>query len=230
MQSNIIYYIISQLKNVTILAPIFALIGGILTSISPCSLASIPLVVGFMAGTGENDTKRAFKISLFFSLGMAITYTALGILAALLSKIFNQAGRFWYLFLGILLVLMALQTFEVINVIPSRILTNKSKQKGYLGALLIGIMAGLFSSPCSTPILVTLLAIVAGKGSLIFGSMLLLLYSIGNSILIVIAGTSAGFVGKVMTNKSYGKISNIVRIVFGIIILLMGLYFLYIGF
>lgn len=230
MGNSILSFIISEIKNVSILAPIFALLGGVLTSISPCSLASIPLVVGFMAGTGENDTKKAFKISLVFSLGMAITYTLLGILAALLSKIFNQAGTLWYIFLGLVMILMALQTFEVINVIPSKVLTNKNSKKGYVGALLIGIMAGLFSSPCSTPILVTLLAVVASKGSVLFGSLLLLLYSIGNSILIVVAGTSAGFVGNVMSNKSYGKISNIVRIIFGIIILLMGLYFLYIGF
>ena len=109
-------------------------------------------------------------------------------------------------------------------------MTNKSKKTGYVGALIVGIMAGLFSSPCSTPILVALLAIVASKGSLLWGVLLFLLYSIGNSILVVVAGTSAGFVGKVMSNKSYGKISDIVKIIFGIIILLIGIYFLYLGF
>lgn len=230
MLNSLVEIITAQLKNFSIFAPILALIGGILTSISPCSLASIPLVVGYMTGTGENNTKRAFKISLVFSLGMAITYTALGVAAALLSKIFNQSGKTWYIFLGIVMVLMALQTWEVVNIVPSKVLTNKSGRKGYVGALIVGIMAGLFSSPCSTPILVTLLAVVASKGSLAWGILLFLLYSIGNSILIVVAGTSAGFVGNVMSNKSYGKISNIVRIIFGIIILLMGLYFLYIGF
>ena len=154
-----------------------------------------------MAGTNESNTKKALKVSIVFSFGMAITYTFLGVLAALLSKIFNQAGKAWYIFLAIVLILMALQTFEVINVIPSKILTNKSGKKGYLPALLLGIMAGLFSSPCSTPILVTLLAIVARKGSLIFGTILLLLYSVGNSILIVAAGTSAGFAFNVMSNN-----------------------------
>ena len=229
MLNSVISFIISEIKNISILAPIFAFLGGVLTSISPCSLASIPLVVGFMAGTNESNTKKALKVSIVFSFGMAITYTFLGVLAALLSKIFNQAGKAWYIFLAIVLILMALQTFEVINVIPSKILTNKSGKKGYLPALLLGIMAGLFSSPCSTPILVTLLAIVARKGSLIFGTILLLLYSVGNSILIVATGTSAGFAFNVMSNKSYGKISTIVRAFFGIIILLMGLYFLYIA-
>lgn len=186
MLNSLVEIITAQLKNFSIFAPILALIGGILTSISPCSLASIPLVVGYMTGTGENNTKRAFKISLVFSLGMAITYTALGVAAALLSKIFNQSGKTWYIFLGIVMVLMALQTWEVVNIVPSKVLTNKSGRKGYVGALIVGIMAGLFSSPCSTPILVTLLAVVASKGSLAWGILLFLLYSIGNSILIVV--------------------------------------------
>ena len=230
MLNNLESLIGDSLKSFSIFAPILALLGGILTSISPCSLASIPLIIGFMTGTKEDDTKRALKTSVVFAIGMAITYTTLGVLAALLSKIFNQSGQFWNLFLGTVMILMALQTWEVINVIPSKILTNKSKKTGYVGALIVGIMAGLFSSPCSTPILVALLAIVASKGSLLWGVLLFLLYSIGNSILVIVAGTSTGFVGKVMSNKSYGKISDIVKIVFGIIILLIGLYFLYLGF
>ena len=180
MLNNLESLIGDGLKSFSIFAPILALLGGILTSISPCSLASIPLVIGYMTGTKEDDTKRAFKTSVVFAIGMAITYT--------------------------------------------------SKKTGYVGALIVGIMAGLFSSPCSTPILVALLAIVASKGSLLWGVLLFLLYSIGNSILVIVAGTSTGFVGKVMSNKSYGKISDIVKIVFGIIILLIGLYFLYLGF
>ena len=199
MLSNLESIIGEGLKSFSIFAPILALLGGILTSISPCSLASIPLIIGFMTGTKEDDTKRAFKTSVVFAIGMAITYTTLGVLAALLSKIFNQSGPFWNIFLGIVMILMALQTWEVINVVPSKILTNKSKKTGYVGALLWGVL-------------------------------LFLLYSIGNSILVVVAGTSAGFVGKVMSNKSYGKISDIVKIIFGIIILLIGIYFLYLGF
>lgn len=227
MLDNLVNLIGANLKTFSLFGPILALLGGVLTSVSPCSLASIPLIIGYMTGTKENDTKRAFKMSVVFSIGMAITYTSLGVAAALLSKIFNQSGRWFDLFLGVVMVLMALQTWEVVNVIPSKILTNKSEKKGYIGALIVGIMAGLFSSPCSTPILVTLLAIVAAKGSLLWGILLFLLYSIGNSILIIVAGTSAGFVGNIMSNKAYGKISDVIKIIFGIFILLIGLYFLY---
>lgn len=148
MLDSLLSSIGENLKTFSILAPILAFLGGILTSISPCSLASVPLVVGYMTGTNENNTKRAFKISLVFSLGMAITYTALGVAAALLSKIFSQSGKWWDIFLGLLMVLMALQTWEIINLVPSRILSNKGGRTGYIGALIVGMMAGLFASPC----------------------------------------------------------------------------------
>ena len=149
MLSNLESIIGEGLKSFSIFAPILALLGGILTSISPCSLASIPLIIGFMTGTKEDDTKRAFKTSVVFAIGMAITYTTLGVLAALLSKIFNQSGPFWNIFLGIVMILMALQTWEVINVVPSKILTNKSKKTGYVGALIVGIRA-VFKSMFNT--------------------------------------------------------------------------------
>ena len=106
------------------------------------------------------------------------------------------------------MVLMAIQTFEIYTFIKPTYLNTKNTRKGYLGAFLTGILAGVFSSPCSTPILVVLLAIVGQSGSLLYGILLLLLYSIGNSILVVIAGTSIGMVKKITANEKYGKFSN----------------------
>ena len=86
------------------------------------------------------------------------------------------------------------------------------------------------SSPCSTPVLIALLAIVAGKGSLAWGILLLLLYSIGHGILAVIAGTSIGFVQKLSQSEKYGKASTVLKIVMGSLILLIGFYLFYLGF
>lgn len=230
MLDNLMKLVSNNLREITIFAPLLAFIGGILTSIAPCSLPSVPLVIGFVSGTKENDVKRSFKMSVVFATGMAITYTSLGIAAALLNRIFSQSGDTWNLFLGVLMLLMALQTWEVINVVPSKLLTNKSGRTGYYGALVLGIMAGLFSSPCSTPILISLMAIVASQDNILWGILLFFIYAVGNSILVVVAGTSAGFVGRVTSSNSYGKISNITKILFGTFMLLVGLYFLYISF
>ena len=212
------------------LAPVLALVAGMLTSVTPCSLSSIPLVIGFVGGTGQKDTKKAFKLSLTFALGSAITFTALGTVASLMGNLIGTSARWWYVVLGILMVLMALQTWEIFNFIPSTYLLSKNKRRGYIGALIGGILGGIFSSPCSTPVLIALLAIVAGSGNIVWGILLLLIYSLGHSILVIIAGTSVGFVQKLSQSDKYGKASKIMKIFMGILILLIGLYMFYLGF
>ena len=136
----------------------------------------------------------------------------------------------WYIILGVLMVLMALQTWEVFNFIPSINLISKSKKRGFIGAFLAGILGGIFSSPCSTPVLIALLAIVAGEGNLIWGILLMLLYSIGHSALVMVAGTSIGFVQKINNSEKYKKAAVILKIVMGAAILLIGFYMFWLAF
>jgi len=127
-------------------------------------------------------------------------------------------------------VLMALQVWGVFEIIPSSYLISKNTRKGYVGAFLAGILGGIFSSPCSTPVLIALLAIVAGKGSVLWGILLLLLYAAGHGILAVIAGTSVGFVQRLSASGAYGRVSTVLKILMGILILLIGFYMFYLGF
>ena len=212
------------------IAPLLALLAGVLTSFTPCSLSSIPLVIGYVGGTGARDTKKALRLSLTFALGSAVTFTVLGVIAATAGSLLGMSASWWYIALGILMVLMALQTWGIFEIIPSSYLLAKNTKKGYVGAFIAGILGGVFSSPCSTPVLIALLAIVAGKGSLAWGILLLLLYSIGHGILAVIAGTSIGFVQKLSQSEKYGKASVILKIVMGGVILLIGFYLFYLGF
>jgi len=92
------------------LAPFLAILAGILTSFTPCSLSSMPLVISYVGGYAGNDVKKAFRYSLVFCIGMSITFALLGTAASLLGKIMQGAGSWWYLVLGVLMVLMALQT------------------------------------------------------------------------------------------------------------------------
>ena len=212
------------------IAPIISFLAGVFTSITPCSLSSLPLVIGVVGGVDTKDTKKAFKISLVFALGMAITFTILGAMAGILGKLMLFANNWWYIVLGIIMVMMSLQMFEIITFIkPINLQANNSK-KGYLGALFAGILGGIFSSPCSTPVLVVLLALVANTANMFLGIFLLLLYSLGNSILTVIAGTSVGTLKKIIKSNKYGKISNILKYSIGLIILIIGFYMFYLGF
>jgi len=220
----------SLIKNNMWLAPLLALLAGVLTSFTPCALSSIPLVIGYVGASSNNDAKKAFRLSLVFSLGMAVTFTILAVIASLAGKLIGRTASWWYIILGILMVLMALQTWEVYNFIPSTFLINKSKKRGYIGALIAGILGGVFSSPCSTPVLIVLLAVVAVQGKIFWGILLFLLYSAGHSILVLIAGTSIGFVKKLTSNEKYGMASKILKIIIGIIILLIAFYMFYLAF
>jgi cytochrome c biogenesis protein CcdA len=220
----------SAINANVLLAPVLALVAGILTSITPCALTSVPLVIGFVGGTGQRDAKRAFQLSAVFSIGMAITFTILGTVASMLGKLMQVTGSWWYILLGVLMLLMALQTWEIFSFIPSSYAISKSTKRGFGGALIAGILGGLFSSPCATPVLVVLLAIVATEGSLLWGILLLLLYSLGHSFLVLIAGTSVGFVHKLSSSKKYGMASKVLRILMGLIISIIAFYMFYLGF
>ncbi|MEA4938284.1 MAG: cytochrome c biogenesis protein CcdA [Christensenella sp.] len=211
------------------LAPLLALLAGVLTSFTPCALSSIPLVIAYVGGTGV-EPKKAAKLSLVFALGSAVTFTVLGVVAASIGYLIGVGAKWWYLVLGALMVLMALQTWGIVNLVPSTYLTGRSKRRGYLGALLTGMLGGLFSSPCATPVLVALLAVAAGSGSLLRGTMLLLLYGVGHGALAVLAGSSIGAVNKLTQSERYGALSCVLKIVLGVLILLIGLYLFYLGF
>ena len=212
------------------LAPVLALLAGVLTSVTPCALSSVPLVIGYVGGTANQDSRKAFRLSLTFAAGMAITFTALGTAASLMGRLMGTSSRIWYIALGVLMVLMALQTWEIYNFIPSTYLTSKTKRKGYLGALIAGVLGGVFSSPCATPVLVVLLGVVARGGNVAWGILLLLLYSIGHSILVLAAGSSVGFVQRITADNRYGRMSKVLKVVMGTAILAIALYMFYLGF
>ena len=212
------------------MAPLLALVAGILTSFTPCALTSVPLVIGYVGGTGQRNARKAFGLSVVFAIGMALTFTSLGTVASLLGRLLQGTGSWWYIFLGVLMLLMALQTWEIYNFIPSSYAISKNTKRGFGGAFLAGILGGFFSSPCATPVLVVLLAVVAKAGSFLWGILLLLLYSLGHSFLVLIAGTSVGFVHTLSSSKKYGRLSNILRILMGAIIMLIGFYMFYLGF
>ena len=212
------------------LAPLLALLAGVLTSITPCSLSSVPLIVGFVSGIGEKNTQKAFAYSAVFSIGTAVTFVTLGIIATSAGRLMGTSSPVWYILLGVLMVLMALQTWEIFNFIPSTNLLSKSRKRGFIGAFIAGILGGVFSSPCSTPVLIALLAIVAGKGNLLWGVLLMLLYSIGHSALVMVAGTSIGFVQKINSSEQYKTAAKILKIAMGVAILLIGFYMFWLAF
>lgn len=205
------------------LAPLLAFAGGILTSLMPCSLSTVPLVIGCVGG-GETKGKRAFFLSVLFALGSSITFIALGAAASAAGLLLEKAEIWMHLILAVILVLMALQMWGVIELIPSGSVMAGRRLKGGVGAFTAGLLAGVFSAHCATPVIVALLAIVIDRGRILFGILLLLVFSLGHAILSVIAGTSVGLVQRISESPRYAKADRIIKIVLGVIIMLVALW------
>lgn len=148
--------------------------ASIVSSIMPCSLASIPLIIGYVGTYKGNEKNKPLIYSLIFSLGLAFTFTILVILSAILGKLFLAIGSLIYLILGILMIIVSLQMLDIIKLFKDHCKVQK-KRKGMLGAFIFGIL-GVFFTPCSTTVLIAILAFVAQKGNILIGGLLLYIY------------------------------------------------------
>ncbi len=223
------------LRQSTWLAPLVAFMAGVLTSFTPCSLSSVPLIVGYVGGSSlqQNSgkgTQRALGLSITFAIGSAVTFTLFGVMASLAGELIGTVSPWWYIALGTLMMLMTLQMLGIYEIIPSSHLLSKNSKKGYVGAFVAGILGGIFSSPCSTPVLIALIAVVAGQGDLAFGVLLFLLYSLGHGILAVVAGTSVGLVQKLSTDSKYARLSSMLTKILALAIMAMGFYMFHLAF
>ena len=208
-------------------------VGGILTASNPCVLAMIPLMMSFIAGRKEEKTGvlRAFLFSLVFIFGLAVTFTVLGMIAALAGKMYGDVSGAWNWIVAVVCVVMGLHLMGVLTIpIPSLGGTLQPKTRGFLGALVLGLIFGVVSAPCAAPILVVLLTYLAGSGSSVtWGGTLLLVYALGHSVLILIAGTSMGAARQLIENKKATRVLEILRRGAGAAIVLVGVYFAYKG-
>ncbi len=212
------------------LAIVAVFVGGALTASNPCVLAMIPLMMAFVAG--QKDTKptvlRSFGFSTLFVLGLSITFTALGLGAALAGTLYGDVSGVWNWVVAAVCVVMGLHLMGVLKFTIPVPINVQPKTRGALGALIMGLLFGIVSAPCAAPILVVLLTYLAGSGSSIpYGGLLLLVYALGHSVLILVAGTSMGAARKLIESKNVTRATEWMRKGAGAVIVLVGAFFLY---
>jgi len=198
------------------------------TALNPCVLAMIPLLMSVVAGNKETTTVRlSLVFSLLFVLGLAVTFTALGLVSGLMGRMFGDVGAFWKYAVAGVCLLMGLHLLGVIKwnlPVPAGI---RVKKQGYFGAFLLGLLFGVVSTPCAVPILAVLLAFVAEKGNILYGGFLLFVYALGHSALVLVAGTSVGAAKGLLESKGLRRAHAVIQKVAGILIIGIGLYFLF---
>jgi len=219
-----------KIEQIVTLYPLLAFgavfLAGILSSASPCVLATVPLVVGFVGGYSEGDRLKAFRYSLTFILGLSVTFTIFGAAAGLLGTMFGTFGGWWHVAAGAVAVIMGLQMVGLYELrLPVRC-AYKPKQGGLIGSFLLGLFFGVVSSPCATPVLVLILTFVATRGQTLYGVALLFTYAIGHCLLMLLAGTFTGFIEAFVKAKGVVNFSIWAKRISGGIIALVGIYFL----
>lgn len=199
-------------------------LGGIVSSASPCVLAMIPLVIGYVGGYSEGSHKKAIQYSLVFTLGLTITFTVLGIIAGAMGRLFGDVGGFWYYVLPPVAILLGLQLLGVFNLnigLPQRFVP---KRKALFGALLMGFFFGIVASPCATPVLAVILTFAATRENIVFSGGLLLAYALGHWVLVLGAGISAGFAQRVLSSRGISNFSTYSKKAAGVILIGVGIY------
>lgn len=212
-----------------LLAYVGVFLGGILSSSSPCVLATIPLVIGYVGGYSEGDRRKAVLYSLTFILGLSLTFTVLGAIASVIGGLFGMVSRTWYFVVGGIAVVMGLHLiglFEWNLPIPIHL---QPKKRGILGAFLLGLFFGIVSSPCATPVLALILTFVATKGEVVYGTSLLFIYALGHCALIFLAGTATGFVENFVKSKGLSNVTAWGKRIGGSIVVFAGIYLIYLG-
>ena len=209
------------LNNPTPLSLLIVFMGGLLTSLGPCSLSLLPITVAYLAGFKNNQNPLQRTIS--FCSGIVISLVILGSLSGFLGKIYGQLPGFFSIFISLLAIIMGL---NLLGLLKFSLLSGpnpeiwKNQVPPPLAPVSAGLAFGLASSPCTTPVLAVLLAWVAKQGNPFSGTIFLGSFAMGQIVPLFIAGTFAASIPKLLSFRNIGKW---VPLISGVILLTVGL-------
>jgi cytochrome c-type biogenesis protein len=213
----------NQLNQVSIFSVAIIFLTGLITSLTPCMLSMLPLTVAYIGGYDNKGKFSSFIQSTYFAFGLATTLAILGIFAALLGKVYGQIGTGLPIFVSAIAIIMGLNLLEIIPLkLPNWDTSNwiKDNFPDSLKSYLLGVTFGLIASPCSTPVLITLLAYIANSRNFILGAVFLISYAIGYVFPLILAGTFTGtlksFLNLRIITQWINPISGGVLLIFGI--------------
>jgi cytochrome c-type biogenesis protein len=214
---------LSQRAALGIVALSFA--GGVVSSLLPCTLSMLPLMVGYIGGFGGESKLEALKRSVLFILGLALVLSVFGVLASLLGVTFGAwVGEAWYFAMGALALLMGLQLLGVLHLplpaIFKRLPDVATQQGRWFAPLLLGMAFGASASPCGTPYLTGLLGFISHTQNVLLGGISLFAYALGQGVLLLAAGLFTGVLRHIARIR---RVSGPINLMSGVLFVLSGL-------
>lgn len=201
--------------------------GMVSVLFSPCHLASIPLIVGYVAGQDKLvEGRQAALYAGLFTFGLFLTIAAIGVICALLGRMLGDVGPYWTIVVGLILLWVAMDMLGVSKCSMGGNLMGRFKLRGMGGAFVLGLAYGILSGSCTFGFIAPILAIITVQEKIMTGIMLIVLFGLGHCIPIVIAGSSTALVRRLMANASWQRGGTAFRRLAGILIGLMGIYFI----
>lgn len=197
--------------------------------LSPCHLASIPLLIAYVNDQEVNTPRLAAGLSILFALGILITMAVIGLATTLAGRMTGDAGAIGGYVMSAVFILIGLHLMDVVSIPWMGARKENVKNRGALGALLLGLLFGIASGPCTFAFLAPVLAVVfsSATNNPFFGFLLLAIYALGHCAVLVIAGTSAELAQHAAAWNRKTSTARHIKWVLGILLILAGLYFLY---
>ncbi len=213
----------NQLSHLTVFSLGVIFLAGLLTSLTPCMLSMLPITIGYIGGYDTQTRWQAATQSTWFALGLATTLAGLGIAAAIVGQIYGQIGVGLPIIVSIIAILMGLNLLEALPLrLPASGGLEWISQELPTGvrSYLIGLTFGLVASPCSTPVLATLLAWISATQDPLLGAALLLAYTLGYVLPLILAGTFTASIKKLLEVRRWSgwitPVSGVLLIGFGV--------------
>ncbi len=201
--------------------------GVVSVLFSPCHLASIPLIVGYVGGQeGAVEGRKATLYAVLFTIGLFITIAAIGIICSLLGRMLGDVGPYWTILIGLILIWVALGMLGVSKCSMSGGLMGRLQLKGLWGAFILGLAYGVLSGSCTFGFIAPILAIITIQEKVFTGIVFIVLFGIGHCIPIAVAGSSTALVKRFLANSAWQRGGQLFRKLAGATIGLLGLYFI----